>query len=158
MDFFTKKKMIFYLIIILIITNLLLIIIFIADKQTNSKNEVVDPENLAEILKQRLNLSDEQAKKINIIRSDFYSEEKVLSHKIRAARDSMNQIMFNKESNDSLLIKLAKSISEKEFQMELLRIEQAKSIKSVCNPKQIDAFQDLVKEIRDYLKPDRQKK
>lgn len=40
--------------------------------------------------------------------------------------------------------------------MELLRFEQAKELKSICNDKQQEKFEKLVKEIRDYFRPDNQ--
>jgi hypothetical protein len=38
-----------------------------------------------------------------------------------------------------------------------LRIEQSKQLKSICTPEQLDKFESLVIEIRDYLRPNNQK-
>lgn len=40
--------------------------------------------------------------------------------------------------------------------MELLRFEQAKEMKLICNAEQQEKFEKLVKEIRDYFRPDNQ--
>jgi len=66
----------------------------------------------------------------------------------------MNVEMFNKEINDELVIKLAHGISENEFNMEMLRLEQAKQLKKICSPKQMEKFESLVLEIRDYFQPE----
>ena len=40
--------------------------------------------------------------------------------------------------------------------MEFIRIAQAKELKSICNKEQLQKFETLVKEIRDYFRPDNQ--
>ena len=90
------------------------------------------------------------------LRSDFYSKEKQLSETIRNERDSMNQMMFNKVTNEDGLRLLARKVADNEYQMEILRIEQAKSMKAICNSDQLAKLEDLVKEIRDYFKPNHQ--
>ena len=66
----------------------------------------------------------------------------------------MNVIMFNKLT-DSLLIKsLAANIAANEYQMELMRFQQANELKKICNPQQLEKFERLVIEIRDYFRPD----
>jgi hypothetical protein len=70
----------------------------------------------------------------------------------------MNVAMFNKVTDDALIQFLAIKISQNEYQMEMLRYEQAKELKSVCSPKQQEQFEHLVIEIRDYFRPDNQPK
>ena len=72
---------------------------------------------------------------------------------IRSERDSMNLQMFNINTNEEKLKQLALNVSQNEYKMELLRIEQARQLKSICTPKQLEKFSSLVKEIRDYFKP-----
>jgi hypothetical protein len=62
--------------------------------------------------------------------------------------------MFSKNANDSNLKQWATDIANAENKMEMLRIEQANQLRSICNPAQLEKFEILVKEIRDYLKPD----
>ena len=75
---------------------------------------------------------------------------------VRNERDSMNTVMFNKNNNEELVKSLAKRISDNEYQMELLRFDQAKEFKSICTPEQLEKFEGLIKEIRDYFRPDNQ--
>ncbi len=110
------------------------------------------------ILEKELELSKTQVLQIKKLRTDFFSKEKVLEKIIRSERDSMNNLMFNEITDDILINQLAKRVSENEFQMELLRINQAKELKSICTPNQLEKFGGLVKEIRDYFKPENQPK
>jgi hypothetical protein len=66
----------------------------------------------------------------------------------------MNAIMFNKVSDENYLKQLAHRIAGNQEAMELLRIEQAKELKTICNEEQQAKFENLVKEIRDYFRPD----
>ncbi|NBU04813.1 MAG: hypothetical protein EBT39_00475 [Sphingobacteriia bacterium] len=95
---------------------------------------------------------------MSALRLDFYTKEKVLSKIIRAERDSMNDIMFNKNTNEYKIKQLARNVADNEYKMEMLRFEQAKSMKAICSAKQLEKFEDLVKEIRDCFKPFNQNK
>jgi len=115
---------------------------------------------LAKILEHKLGLTPKQAEQIKDIRQSFFEKEKILEAIIRGERDSMNMEMFNKNTNEEHLKNLAHNVSENEYKMELLRIEQARQLKAVCTPKQLEKLNSLVIEIRDYFrpnnKPDRQ--
>ena len=108
------------------------------------------------ILKKELQLNEKQAQEFNIIREDFYEKEIELKQKIKDNKDEMNVEMYNKHSDENKIMALAKQTSNFEYQMELLRYRQSKELKSVCNPEQQEKFEALVKEIRDYFRPDNQ--
>jgi Spy/CpxP family protein refolding chaperone len=67
----------------------------------------------------------------------------------------MNALMFNKLTDEAVVKALARGIAESEYQMELLRLEQAQNLKAICTPEQLEQFEALVKEIRDYFKPNK---
>ena len=113
----------------------------------------VDETELAAVLKKELNLSQQQAQELRNIRTQFFQKEQILTGVIRSKRDSMNLLMFGDNANDTLLKQLAAGVSENEYNMELLRIDQAEKLRTICNGDQIKKLQKLVKEIRDYLRP-----
>lgn len=156
MDVFTQNKLLLRLVIVLAIINALSIGVFLWKGNSNPPppHEKDVKADVSEVLQSKLNLTEDQTSQIRKIRNDFFIKEKQLESDIRAARDSMNEAMFNKAVNDSLVISLAKRISANEFNMEMLRFEQAKQFKSICTPQQLEKFNELVKEIRDYFKPD----
>lgn len=157
MDFFSQKKFLVRLIIILIALNIALIGFFWW-KSHQYRRPPGPPRNseqeLSAILKKELNLTDKQTQDFNKIRTDFFEKEKMLSEVIRSKRDSMNLMMFSKNANDEQLKLLASVVAENENRMELLRIEQASQLRSICTPEQLIKFETLIREIRDYLKPD----
>lgn len=159
MDIFTQNKSLSRIIVFLIILNLTLIGIFIwREFGTQGHLEKPPHKKITEILSSELKLSDKQVLEFERIREDFFLKEKQLETSIREARDLMNVEMFNKDINESLVKDLAERISEYEYNMEMLRLEQAKELKKICTPKQLEKFEFLVIEIRDYFQPEPQKK
>ncbi|MEI6822378.1 MAG: periplasmic heavy metal sensor [Bacteroidota bacterium] len=157
MDIFAQRKLLIRIVIILIFLNVLSVGVFLCkdifhkpprQEQQKEKHDVTD------VLKRELNLSEEQFKHFKDVRSSFFEKEKHLSEAIRAERDSMNEAMFNKTTNEEQVKALAKSIADNEYNMELLRLEQSKQLKTICTAEQMDKFGKLVRDIRDYLRPE----
>ncbi len=157
MDIFAQRKLLIRIVIILIFLNVLSVGVFLCkdifhkpprQEHQKEKHDVTD------VLKRELNLSEEQFKQFKDVRSSFFEKEKHLSEAIRAERDSMNEAMFNKTTNEEQVKTLAKSIADNEYNMELLRLEQSKQLKTICTPEQMDKFGKLVRDIRDYLRPE----
>lgn len=157
MDIFSQKKMLLRLVVVLALLNVALIVFF-AFKGERYDERKRGYRDVSGILEKELELNKKQVRQIDSLRAGFLQSEKVLAKTIRAERDSMNQLMFNKNTNDTLVLALARRVAENDYKMELLRIEQAKSFKSICTPAQRDKFEGLVKEIRDYFRPDNQPK
>ncbi|MBC7523310.1 MAG: periplasmic heavy metal sensor [Flavobacterium sp.] len=161
MDIFAKQKIFIKSIILLIVMNITLIGFFIFREMKPPHKPLLFPKNeeyndVSGILKKELNLSDNQVAQFDTIRKQNFEKQAALKEIIRVDKDAMNQEMFNKNSDETKVIKLAKKISQNEYQIELLHFEQAKKLKAVCNEKQLDKFEDLILEIRDYFRPDNQ--
>ncbi len=110
-------------------------------------------QDVSTVLEKELHLTKTQVEQIRTLRTGFFEKEQVLKAAIGAKRDSMNERMFNKLTDETVVKALARGIAEGEYQMELLRLEQAKALKSICTPEQLARFNDLVIEIRDYFQP-----
>lgn len=110
-------------------------------------------QDISTILEKELHLTPIQVTQIQALRNDFFEKERLLSQSIGAKRDSMNAAMFNKMTDEMLIKFLARGIAESEYQMEMLRFEQANAFKAVCTPEQLAQFNALVIEIRDYFQP-----
>lgn len=174
MDIFTLKKLLVRLVVLLICINIASISIFlwksgkinshlqsVGEKYSTSPVPEQDSEgyrNVTGILIKELQLSVEQARLMQEIRASFYEKEHNLGKTLRGQRDSMNIQMFNKQTNEEQLKKLARSVADNEYDMELLRIQQAQQLKAICTPQQQEKFEKLVIEIRDYFRPDNRPK
>jgi protein CpxP len=161
MDIFRKQKIVSRTIIILILLNIFLISFLFWKQMKPNREPLLFPKNetykdLSIILKKELNLNEKQVSNLDEIRERYYLEEIDLKRKIKNYKDEMNKEMFNKNTDENKIIRLAKQISSFEYQMEMIRYCQAKELKSVCTPEQQEKFETLVKEIRDYFRPDNQ--
>lgn len=169
MEIFLKNKLLKRTVITLIILNFISIGAFIwkgffatpIDTLNQQKSEDRDNQenkrDVLEILRKELDLTENQMEQMQKLREDFSRNEKKLKETIRSQRDSMNILMFNKNIDEEKVMTLVKRISENEYKMELMRLEQAKGFRTICTERQLEKFEDLVKEIRDYFKPDKPK-
>jgi protein CpxP len=160
MDIFTQKKILVRIVILLTVLNILLIGLFLwkdffhrppPPVNANININYNEPRDISRILERELKLSKDQVNQIMNIRTVFFEKEKVLEKTIQSKRDSMNSVMFIAKTDEELVRSLAMRVADNEFNMEMLRFEQAKEFKSVCNPDQLQKFESLIREIRDYL-------
>jgi periplasmic protein CpxP/Spy len=165
MEIFAKNRLLIRIVVLLIALNLISTGIFLykdffrkppPPPLLNENRDVNVKRDVSVILEKELGLSEKQSEQIKNLRASFLEKEKALQETIRSQRDSMNQLMFNRITNEEAVKSLAKRVADNEYNMEILRFEQAKEFKSICTPEQMEKFEKLVKEIRDYFKPDNQ--
>jgi Spy/CpxP family protein refolding chaperone len=163
MDIFAQNKFLIRLVVLLVALNLFSMGIFMWKEFSQPKQHPSPPEqreqredyhDVSDVLQRELNLNSQQVEQIQKLREDVFEKETAIKEVIRGERDSMNLLMFNKNSDNALIKTLAREVSENEYKMELLRYEQAQSLKAICTPKQLEKFDKLVIEIRDYFRPD----
>ncbi len=160
MEVFAQNKLLIRLVIVLTILNLCAIGVFIwkdfsyagLGPHKERKNE--DYHDVAGVLQRELGLTELQVEQFKKLRTDVFAKESDLSVVIRAERDSMNVLMFSKNTDSTVVKNLAREVAENEFAMEMLRYQQAHALKSICSPEQMNKFDKLVIEIRDYFRPD----
>jgi periplasmic protein CpxP/Spy len=161
MDIFTQKKLLIRIVVLLVLLNLFMIGFFLCKDifrkppRQGNENEFRD---VSDILKRELSLSKEQVDQIRVLRSSYFETEEALAAVIKGERDSINMIMFNKNTNEELVRSLARRVADNDYKMELLRFEQAQKLKSICTPEQLEKFENLIIEIRDYFRRDNQPK
>ncbi len=161
MDIFRQQKYLTRAFIVLVLLNIGLISFFVWRELKPHHQPFLFPKNeaykdVSGILKKELQLNEKQAQQFNTIREDYYIKEITLKQKIKDNKDEMNVEMYNKHSDENKIMSLARQTSNFEYEMELLRYRQAKELKLVCTPEQQEKFEVLVKEIRDYFRPDNQ--
>jgi Spy/CpxP family protein refolding chaperone len=158
MDIFMQKKLLMRIVILLAVLNLFLIGAFLwkdfFHKPPPPPNISNDFRDVSAILLKELNLSGRQFEQIKNLRSEFFEKEEALAKEIRSERDSINAAMFNKNTNEELVKSIARRVADNDYKMELLRFDQAQELKSICTPEQLQKFERLVLEIRDYFRQD----
>ncbi len=163
MDIFAERKKLVLLVVVLAIMNVLCIGVFLWQNNRHHKGPELFPNqndfrDVSSVLQKELQLTDKQVEQIKNLRTDYFEKEKVLATIIRSERDSMNLEMFNKTTKENLIKSLAKEVADNEYKMELMRYEQAKELKAICTLAQLEKFEKIVLEIRDYFRPDNQPK
>jgi len=156
MDVLKQNKLLIKLIILLVVMNLAIMIFLIISKPPMPMDGRRPDRNMNEVfgvLKDELQLNATQIEELKTLREDFFIRESKLAKTIKSQRDSMNELMFNAQTDTFLVKAVAKRVSENEFKMEMLRFEQAKTLKTICTPAQMKKFESLVIDIRDYFKP-----
>ena len=161
MDIFSEKKILIRIILLLIALNLCMLGFFIRKEffqRPPRPDQPKENKNVSAILEEKLDLNRDQVDQIRRMRASFFEREKIISESIRNERDSMNSVMFNKTTDETLVKSMAKRIADNEYKMEILRYEQAKELKTVCTPEQLEKLESLILDIRDYFKPENQPK
>jgi len=156
MDVLKQNKLLIKLIILLVVMNIAIVGFFILTKPPRQFDGRRPDRNINEVfgvLKDELQLNVTQIEQLKTLREDFFMKESKLMKTIKSQRDSMNELMFNAQTDTFLVKAVAKRVSENEFKMEMLRFEQAKTLKTICTPAQMKKFESLVIDIRDYFKP-----
>lgn len=161
MDIFSQHKLLIKTIIVLVIMNIVMMVFFILKETSPDHEPLLFPKNetfkdVSGILKKELNLSEKQYFQFNEIRKRNFEKQSQLKKIIRDDKDAMNVEMFNKNTNVDKINLFARKIAENEYKMQLHQYEQAKELKSVCTLEQLNKFEHLVLEIRDYFRPDNQ--
>ncbi len=160
MDIFAQNKLLIRIVIIFAILNAATLTVFVWKQLSHpaplSRVGATEHRDVGAVLKQELGLSDSQVVQFAKVRAGFLDKEDTLVRSIRAGRDSMNSAMFSARTDDAFVLALAHRIADNEFRMESLRYIQAKELKTLCSPSQLEKFERLVREIRDYLRPDNQ--
>ncbi len=155
MDIFFRNKLLVRLVFLLVLLNIFSIgfIWWRSLQGDDSRPPRKSVEEITAILKEELQLTEQQQAQLKVIREDFFRKEIVLSALIRSQRDSMNTEMFNAHTDTVHVKEIAQRVAQNEYQMELYRLAQANQLKTICTPQQLIKFEGLVKEIRDYFQP-----
>lgn len=158
MDIFAQKKLLVRLVFILAILNLAIIGILV---WKDFRHHPPHPphhgregfRDVSGLIEKELQLSPKQVEQFNTLRTSYFEKERELHELIHSQRDSMNEQMFNINTNEELVKAIAMRVTQNEYQMELLRIGQAKELKKLCTPQQLEKFESLIVEIREYFRP-----
>lgn len=156
MDIYTRNKMLTRLVLVLVLINVLALsfIWWQSRHRPGREKDVPDTGRMVSLLREKLDLRDDQVQKLYSIREEFFGKEKILAAVIRAQRDSMNVLMFSERTDTVAVESIARRVAENEYAMEMLRLGQATLLQSVLDPEQSKKLNGLVREVRDFFKPD----
>ncbi len=155
MDLLAKNKLLLRLVLLLLVLNLALIGVQLwREFAPGPQKREVERADVSAVLQKELGLDDAQAGHLRRLREEFFEKERRIVADLRAGRDSMNAAMFRPDPDSEAVLRLARGIAENEYRMELLRFDQAQRFQAICTPEQRAKFERLVREIRDYFRPE----
>lgn len=155
MDIFSRNKFLVRIIFVLLFLNIISTgyLWFQKKEKPDDRQPKKERENSLRVLKEKLHLAREQEDAILSLRQDYAKREEMVTEMIKAQRDSMNVVMFRAEDDTSMLKRIARRVADNEYQLELLRIDQAQKLKNICTEEQLKEFQHFVINIRDFFQP-----
>ena len=132
MDIFSKNKFLTRIVAVLILVNIVSIGFQWWDKtDDNGRPPKPNINQLTAILTKELQLTPQQAEDFKKIRENFFDKEEVLQQQIRVRRDSMNRLVFGKQTDTLLVKNIARRIAEYEYLTQMCRMEQAQALKNI---------------------------
>jgi Spy/CpxP family protein refolding chaperone len=159
MDLFAQNKLLLRIVILLAVLNAMSIGILLWKELSRRPNQVPpvsrERSSVTSALQHELNLSADQVDQFKRLRAGYSEKEEAVRQAIRNERDSMNVAMFNRYTDEAGVLALARRIADNEYEMELLRFKQSQELKSLCTPEQLEKFERLVIEMRDYFRPEK---
>ncbi len=155
MDIFSRNKFLVRIIFVLLFLNIISTgyLWFQKKEKPDDRQPKKERENSLRVLKEKLHLTREQENAIISLRLDYAKREETVTEMIKAQRDSMNVVMFRADDDTSMLKRIARRVADNEYQLELLRIDQAQKLKNICTEEQLKEFQYFVINIRDFFQP-----
>jgi hypothetical protein len=160
MDLYARNKFLVRIIVILILLNIFSVGFMWWQRKENCEKRPPkrDIAQITSELKDKLKMNDDQFRKLQQIREDFFKKEEALRTIIKLERDSMNMQMFQENTDTLMVRKIARHVADNEYCMESYRIEQAGQLKKLCNADQLKKLHEMAIEIRDYFQPEKKPK
>ncbi|MBN1184444.1 MAG: Spy/CpxP family protein refolding chaperone [Bacteroidales bacterium] len=139
MDYFTKKRLVIWGFIILIIINLSAlgtIAYFRFFKPPVKACAISDIQRPMHSVWQKLNLTENQENKINVLRREFRSETKFLMDSLNIMRFEIVKEIGKKEPDLQYLDKMTEIIGNLHTQLKKESIHHLLEMKTICTPEQ----------------------
>jgi len=154
MDFFTKNKMLFWCVIVLVVLNAVTLISFWMGKPAAPlAKHPGSGRDGQKIMKERLQLSDEQARQFKQIRNEHFMRTHPLQgdmHKIKL--DLLDEI-FSPESDEVKIQELFAELEDVQSQFERNLFKHFQELKGACNAQQTEELKDMLIALIERTRP-----
>lgn len=160
MDIFTKKSFLTWVIIILVILNLISLgtLWFTRLKHDPGPPHVrFDPENrrerVQEFLKRKLQLSEEQIRKISNLQEEYFQKSRELKQQSHQLRQMLTRELFTAALDTQRVNQLTEKIGSKEAALEKMRYKHFYELKSIFTSEQQRRFRILFRRLMERIRP-----
>jgi hypothetical protein len=153
MSYFNNKNIAIWAIVILVILNITALSFLFVNRPDNiTKYEQQERETrhnrVRNFMRDDLQLNDTQLNVLQKEGEQYYLETRNYNKEIHNYKRLLYRELFNEEGIDSLRIKaFIDSIALKHGDIEMAKFEHFNRIKGICNPDQVQKFDELMDEI-----------
>lgn len=151
MDYFTKNKMLFWCVFILIAFNAATLTFFWVTKPM-PRGRHSGP-NGQEVMEEKLQLSDEQIDKFEVVRESHFSRAEPLQEAIHNLRLDILDEAFSAEPDSEKIQQMLSRLEEKMGQLESELTQHFQELKRICDQQQADELKVLLIEITERNRP-----
>lgn len=145
-----KLKRLIYALLFLNVIGSVVIAWLLLKKPSGSR---ANPDKAIELLKEELDLSEDQVKRISSIQKRIFVEQEQAEAYMRDCQRKVNQNMFD-PNIDSLTIRgLMEKVGDAEFEKEWLKYKKFKLIRAELNPEQQVKMTEMMSELERLLTP-----
>ncbi len=154
MDFFTKNKLLFWCVIILAILNIATLgsFWFTAPGQGRNRPAEKAPDG-GKLMKERLDLTDEQAERFERIRTEHFARTRPLQDAMHRIRLDLLHEIFQPQPDEAVIQKLQTELQNKHGQFETNLFAHFRELKNACKPEQIKELKIMLRELIDSTRP-----
>jgi len=148
METYHKNRLLFWVLVFLVIVNLAALgtYFFFPRQQT-----VVTCEEGAAtpgcVYQSRLDLTDEQARQVDLISEDYLKLSRPIADEIKGIRGQILDELTVDQPDTSYLNELSSALAELQGQLQRKNIEHYLELKEVCNPEQAMRLSNLYREL-----------
>lgn len=151
MDLVNQNKFKNILIILLLVVNI--ISLSIIWMQTTEKKEAIPVEGKkpktesVSLMKEVLNLNDDQTKKLEKLRSDKLDLSKKYNDSLSLLKKQLAEELFKSKSNQELVQEKTKMIGELQSKVERVRFDHFNELLAICTPEQKIKLKPIIEEL-----------
>lgn len=148
METYHKNRLLFWVLIFLVIVNLAALgtYFFFPRQQTvvTCKEGASTP---GCVYQSRLDLTDEQARQVDLISEDYLKISRPIADEIKGIRGEILDELTVDQPDTSYLNELGSALAELQVQLQRKNIEHYMALKEVCNPEQAMRLSNLYREL-----------
>lgn len=152
MDLVNQNKFKNGLIIVLLLVNLITISILwmktVKEEDVKPSVEKESPKGESvSLMKQVLNLDDEQTKQLEKLRNDKLDLSKKYNDSLSLIKKQLADELFKSKSNEELVKEKSKKIGELQTKVELVRYNHFNELLAICTPEQKEKLKPIIQEL-----------
>jgi hypothetical protein len=149
MNTLNKNKLIFFILLFLVLVNLSALVTFFTFRSHTDDVVVCDPmqSQCGNAFKSELGLSEDQARKVEMINADYQDASGPIVEKIRNIRSDILDELSEEVSDTSYLKQKSGELCDLQLQLQQANFTQFIELKKVCDPAQAQRLSALYREL-----------